>query len=265
MEEREIYPNPPIVLVAVEARHPDAPLLSPGEQSEMKRLLASAFPLPQPLRNTRLQATPGAPTTIENEVVPRFATRDQTTAVTFGAQSVVLETTKHQTFEHLSALVRVSVEARQKVAPVDGLMRLGLRYVDEVRVPDICDGATGWAEWVDASLLGPATVGAQLGLVPEQWQGATVFGRGGGRQVTVQYGPREGFAVMPGGALQRSTPPPGAFFLLDIDSYWVATGEVPEFTAEAIVELCSDLHEPVSRLFESLITDRLRTEVLRHA
>ena len=231
----------------------------------MKRLLASSFPLPQPLQNTTLTATGAAPPTIENEVVPRFATRDQTTAVTFGAQSVAVETTKHQRFEHLRDVLRISVEARQKVAPVDGLMRLGLRYVDEVRVPDICDGATGWAEWVDASLLGPAVVGKQLGLVPEQWQGATVFGRGGGRQVTVRYGPREGFAVMPGGPLQRSTPPPGAFFLLDIDSYWVATGEVPEFTAEAIVELCSDLHEPVSRLFESLITDRLRTEVLRHA
>ena len=138
-----------------------------------------------------------------------------------------------------------------------------MRYVDEVRVPDICDGATGWDQWVDASLLGPASVGARQGLVPEQWQGATVFGRGDGRQVILQYGPREGFAVMPGGLLQRSTPPPGAFFLLDIDSFWVATDEVPELTAEAIVDLCSDLHEPVSRLFESLITDRLRTEVLR--
>jgi uncharacterized protein (TIGR04255 family) len=263
--EREIYPNHPIVLVAVEARHPDAALLSPGERSEMKRLLGSSFPLPQPVQNTRLTATGTAPPTIENEVVPRFATRDQTTAVTFGTESVAVETTKHQRFEHLCDLLRITVEARQKVAPVDGLVRLGLRYVNEVRVPDICDGATSWAEWVDASLLGPAVVGGQLGLVPEQWQGATVFGRGGGRQVTVRYGPREGFAVMPGGPLQRSTPPPGAFFLLDIDSYWVATGEVPEFTAEAIVELCSDLHEPVSRLFESLITDRLRREILRHA
>ncbi len=263
--EREVYPNAPVVLVAMEARHPDAALLSPGEQSEMKRLLASSFPLPQPLQNTTITATPGAPPSIANEAAPRFATRDQTTAVTFGAQAVVVETTKHQTFEHLCELVRVSAEARQKIAPVDGLMRLGLRYVDEIRVPDICGGPIGWGDWVDVSLLGPAPVGAQLGLVPEQWQGATVFGRGGGRQMIVRYGPREGFAVMPGGPLQRSTPPPGAFFLLDIDSFWVATGEVPEFSAASIVELCADLHEPVSRLFESLITDKLRREVLRRA
>jgi uncharacterized protein (TIGR04255 family) len=263
--DRETYPNAPVVLVAVEARHPDAALLSPGEQGEMKRLLASSFPLPQPVQNTRLITTAaGSPPTIENEMVPRFATRDQTTAVTFGGQAVSIETTKHQTFEHLCQLVRISVEARQKVAPVDGLMRLGLRYVDEIRVPDICGDAIGWGEWVDASLLGPARVGARLGLVPEQSQGATVFGRGDGRQIAVRYGPREGFAIMPGGLLQRTTPPPGPFFLLDIDSFWTPIGEVPEFTTEKIVDLCADLHDPVSQLFESLITDRLRAEVLRH-
>jgi uncharacterized protein (TIGR04255 family) len=203
--------------------------------------------------------------TVTTEMVPRFTTRDQTTAVTFGAQAVVLETTKYQTFEHISDLVRICVEARQKVASVAGLMRLGLRYVDEIRVPDLCDDLLGWGQWVNTSLLGAAEVGAGLGLKAEQWQGATVFDRGDGRKVTLQYGPREGFAVIPGGPLQRPAPPPGAFFLLDIDSFWLATSEIPEFTAEAIMKRCADLHEPVSQLFESLITPRLRTEVLRRA
>lgn len=265
MAGREPYPNAPVVLVAVEARHPDTALPNPGEQNEMKRLLGSTFPLPQPVQNTRVTAAPGAQPSIATELVPRFATRDQTTGVTFSTQSVAIETTRYQTFEHLCDLFRIAVEARQKVAPVDGLMRLGLRYVDEIRVPDVCDSEGGWGQWVDSSLLGPAAVGVQLGLVPEHWQGATVFDRGEGRKITVQYGPRQGFAVPPGGLLQRSTPPPGAFFLLDIDSFWLATAEVPEFTAEAILDLCIDLHQPVSRLFESLITERLRTEVLRRA
>ena len=262
--EREIYPHAPVVLVTVEARHPEAPLLSPGEQSEMKRLVASSFALPQPLQNMRLKATAGAPASMEQEFVPRFATRDQTTAVMFGAQAVVVETTRHQTFERILELVRISIDARQKVAPVDGLMRLGLRYINEIRVPDVCHGAIGWAEWVNGSLLGAVTVGEPLGLTAEQSQGATVFNRGSGLQVAVQYGTRQGFAVMPGGPLQRPTPPPGPFFLIDIDSFWSATDEVPEFNTEAILALCSDLHEPVSRLFESLITDKLREEVLRN-
>jgi uncharacterized protein (TIGR04255 family) len=254
-----------VVLVAVEARHPDLALLGPGEQSEMKRLLASKFPLPQPVQNVKLTANSAEPSAkVERETVPRFATRDQTTAVTFGAQSMSVETTNHQSFEQLAETVRICVEARQKVAPVDGLLRLGLRYVDEIRVADDCGTPAGWAKYVDTSLIGPVTVASRLGLTPEQWQGAAVFDRGNGRHVTVQYGPREGFAVMPGGLLQRPVPPPGSFFLLDIDSFWLATGEVPEFIPEAIVAQCEDLHAPISTLFESLITDRLR-EVFSHA
>jgi uncharacterized protein (TIGR04255 family) len=263
--EREIYPNAPVVLVALEARHPDAALLDIGEQSEMKRLLSDVFPLPQPLESRSIAvSSPTAPPVITEEVVPRFATRDQTSAVTFNRQAVVVETTRHQGFGKLAELMYVAIEARQKVAPVEGLMRLGLRYVDEIRVLDLADGLMGWAEWVHESLLGPAPTGARLGLVPRQWQGAVVFDRAVGQQVVVRYGPREGFAVTPGGLLQRATPPPGDFFLLDIDSYWSATGEVPEFTAAYIDALAKELHEPVSALFESLITDRLREEVFRN-
>ncbi len=202
---------------------------------------------------------------MNEEQVPRFATRDQTTSVTYNVESVVVETTSHRTFEHLAGLLHLAVEARQKVAAVAGLLRLGLRYIDEIRVPDLADGPSAWREWVAPSLVGPAEIGAAHGLVPQQWQGVVVFDRGAGRQMVVRYGPREGFAIMPGGPLQRPTPPPGTFFLLDIDSFWAPTAEVPEFTADEIVKLCTDLHEPVSDLFESLITERLREEVLRNA
>ncbi len=265
MATREIYPNAPVVLVAVEARHPDVAPLSQGEQSELKRLLAHHFPLPQPVQSRSFTTTIGAAPTFTELTIPRFAARDQTTSVTFGPQSIAVETTKHETFEHLAELVQIAVEARQRVAAVDGLLRLGLRYVDEIRVPDVSDGPTVWGDWVDPSLLGPSTLGSQLGLESVNWEGATVFDRGEGRQLIVRYGPREGFAVAPGGPLHRSTPAPGPFFLLDIDSFWVPSGDVPEFTATAVGELCADLHEPVSRLFESLITKRLREEVLRNA
>lgn len=265
MTTREIYPNAPVVLVAVQARHPDAPPLTDGEQSELKRLVASRFPLPQPVQSQTITANLGAAPTITNQALPRFAARDQTTAVTFGPQAVTVETTSHKTFEELSKLVELAIDARQQVAEVPGLLRLGLRYVDEIRVPDLVEGVKGWREWVNPSLLALSRAGDDLGLETRGWEGATVFDRGEGRQVIVRYGPREGFAVAPGGPLQRSTPAPGPFFLLDIDSFWVPTKEVPEFTAAAVTERCADLHDPVSSLFEHLITDRLKSEVLRHA
>ena len=40
--------------------------------------------------------------------------------------------------------------------------------------------------------------------------------------------------------------------------------EVPEFDAEVILRQADALHEPVRGVFESVITDRLREEVLRN-
>jgi uncharacterized protein (TIGR04255 family) len=262
-----VYPNAPVVLVAIEARHPDAGSLGPGEQAELKRLLSDVFPLPQPVTAKTFTTAIGIqiPNEVREEVLPRFAKRDQTTAVTFSSQSVVIETTAHETFDQLSDLFLVAIEARQAVAPVDGLVRLGLRYVDEIRVPDVRDQAEGWAEWVDRTLLGPVAKGIPFGLEPEQWQGAVIFDSGEGRKLGLRYGPRVGYAIAPGGPLQRPTPSPGPFFLIDMDSFWTPTGEVPEFSAQVIARKCDDLHEPVHGLFESLITERLRIEVLRRA
>jgi len=75
--------------------------------------------------------------------------------------------------------------------------------------------------------------------------------------------PRDGYAVDPGGELKRSAPVPGAFFLLDIDSYWTPSEGIPEFDVGQLLTTSEDLHAPVRRLFESLITDELREEVLR--
>jgi len=262
--DREFYPNAPAVLVAVEARHPESPDLDASQQSELKRLLADVLPLPQPVTSQSITHLPPADPVVSERTAPRFATRDQATAVTFNSQAVVVETTSHKGFEELCELLRVAVRARQQVAPVEGLMRLGLRYIDEVRVPDLAGGPQDWDEWVDSSLLGPIPLAASLGLVPEQWQGLTVFDRGEGRKLILRFGPREGFAVAPGGPLQRAVPSPGPFFLLDIDSFWTPTGEVPEFAEDAIMRACEELHEPVWGLFEALITDRLRKEVLRN-
>lgn len=43
-----------------------------------------------------------------------------------------------------------------------------------------------------------------------------------------------------------------------------AADEVPEFDVELILRQADTLHEPVRGVFESVITDRLREEVLRN-
>ena len=60
VEEHEVYPNAPVVLVALEARHPPAGPLSRSAQQNIKRDLAAYVPLLMTTTITNFQATIGA-------------------------------------------------------------------------------------------------------------------------------------------------------------------------------------------------------------
>jgi uncharacterized protein (TIGR04255 family) len=268
MEEREIYPNAPLVLVALEVRHPTADLLTHAQRLEIKRRLAAHVPIMRTGQLTQVTAvqTAGAPTAppeVRIEEFPRYFSRDNTMAVSVRAEALVIETTRYLQWEQLRALAVEVLEARQDIGGVDGVERVGLRYINEIRVPG--EAVHDWAPWVDPTLLGPASVGEQLGLTAAHWQGVTAFTPGRERTVVLRHGPRDGFAVDPGGDLKRATPTPGPFFLLDIDSFWTPGEGIPEFDIETLLTTCNELHTPVRGLFECLITDRLRKEVLRRA
>jgi len=268
MEEREVYPNAPLVLVALEVRHPMADPVTHAQRLKIKRQLAAQVPIMRTGQLTQVTAVQAAgasaaPPEVRVEEFPRYFSRDNTMAVSVRAEAVVVETTRYLHWEQLRALAAEVLETRREVGGVDGVERVGLRYINEVRVSG--EPVHDWASWVDPTLLGPALIGEQVGLVADQWQGITAFTPGRERTVVLRHGPREGFAVDPAGDLKRSTPTPGPFFLLDIDSFWAPGEGIPEFDVETLLATCDELHTPVRRLFECLITDRLRKEVLRRA
>jgi len=266
MKEREIYPNAPLVLVALEVRHPLTDALSHAQRLQIKRRLAAQVPIMrtgQLTQVTAVQAAGASPTPpdVRVEEFPRYFSRDSTMAVSVRAEAVVIETTRYMRWEELRTLAAEVFKIRQEVGGVDGVERVGLRYINEVRVSG--EPVRDWASWIDPALLGPALIGERVDLVVDQWHGITAFTPGRDRTVVLRHGPREGFAVDPAGELKRSTPTPGPFFLLDIDSFWTPGRGIPEFDVETLLAICDDLHIPVRGLFERLITDRLRKEVLR--
>jgi uncharacterized protein (TIGR04255 family) len=263
--EGEIYPNAPVVLVAFEVRHPTAPRLSPARQQRIKQRLGATAPILRSGKLTNIEGAIGATEepTLRVEEFPRLLSRDSTLSVSFREGSIVIETTRYGGWERFRKLIDDVLHARLEVGDLDGVERVGLRYIDELRVPDQTD--SNWQHWVDASLLGPTQIGEKLGLQPTQWQGITIFTPGTDRTVALRYGPREGYAVDPGGELRRPAPAPGPFFLLDIDSFWMPSDGVPEFDVDELLPIAEDLHTPVRKLFESLITEELREEVLRRA
>jgi uncharacterized protein (TIGR04255 family) len=268
----ENYPNAPIALVALEVRHPKAEPLIPAERREIKLRLAAQTPIPRPGQSMQITgmlqlAVEPAPASESNtEEFPRYFSRDNTLAVALRAESIIIETTRYETWEKLRNFAAIVFDARQQVAKVDGVQRVGLRYINEVRAPHGThsdDAPPDWAPWVDASLLGPHSIGQRLNLTPQSHVGGTVFASGPQQATVLRSGTHVGYAVSPEGELRRSIPRPGPFFLLDMDSFWTPKDETPEFDPHGLLTTCDSLHAPMGSLFESLITDRLRKEVLR--
>jgi uncharacterized protein (TIGR04255 family) len=266
MNEGETYPNAPVVLVALEVRHPAGAPLSAAQQREVKRQLAHVAPIARQGEVTNIEGVIGAAdgSSVNVEKFPRFFSRDSTLCASFREGSTVVETTRYKGWYQMLGFLKEVLRARGNMGVPDGFERVGLRYVNELRVPE--QNNTNWAHWLDSSLLGPAEVGGKLGLQPGQWQGISLFTPpGSNRTVVLRYGSREGYAVNPGGDLKRPAPTPGPFFLLDIDSFWESGDVVPEFDVDQLVAISDELHAPVRKLFEGLITNELRDEVLRHA
>jgi uncharacterized protein (TIGR04255 family) len=266
MDGYDMLDNQPVVLVVMEIRHTSAGPVRPPAQMRIKNALAKDFPLLHEATLTTFKSVIGAQTDVSHEKAPKFMSRDRTSSVTFRGEAIVIETTRYPGYQRFRRWAAAALRARQEASPIDGAERVGLRYVNEIRVPEVGSNPADWASWVHPSLLGPVSLGEQLGLglTAAQAQGLVLYGVAPDRGVVLRYGPREGYAIEQGD-LKRPLPPPGPFFLIDLDSAWSAGDEVPEVEVEWLLDLCDELHRPVRGLFDALVTDKLRTEVFTNA
>jgi uncharacterized protein (TIGR04255 family) len=261
MSDYEVYPNAPVVLVAMEVRHPVAETLSPPERRELKRALARRVPIVRSGQSIELRVSVGVDQSTRVEEFPRFFSRDNTLSVSYRREAVVIESSRYVGWTDFRALAELAFDALHRVAPIDGVERIGLRYIDEIRVPEV---EPDWAQWMDGALLGPTAFSDVVRLPLTQWHDTVVYGTQPGSAVVLRYGPREGFAVDPNSELRREATASGPFFLVDIDSFWIPDDATPEFNTFEVLSRADELHQPVRALFEGMITDRLREEVLRN-
>lgn len=259
MADHKVYRNPPIAMVAVEVRHSGTDPVSEEGYTTIKKRLRERWPVQLPGQDVTLDfggATP-APAVVEYR---RFASRDRRSAIVIRPGMTTVEAVEYKGWDDMRLAIQTALEVRAEVSEPSGYERVGLRYIDEVRIPED-DAVTDWAPWVHSSLLA-AQPDDGVDIPVSNWQGVSQFGPTEGCSLVLRYGPRMGYAVEPEGPLRRPATGTGAFFLLDIDSFWEASRDVPEFDPQELLLRCDDLHAPVRKLFEGLITNKLREEVL---
>ncbi|NLG66008.1 MAG: TIGR04255 family protein [Actinobacteria bacterium] len=268
-DTHEVYPSAPLALVAVEVRFPEAaaerPLPMPLQRS-FRDLLGKDWVI-ESQRMPHLDVAFGlggaGSQSVQQVVVPRFTLRDRTLAVAVTDASLTVETTNYCHYGEFRGVLRRVFDAAEQLLAPDGIARVGMRYIDEIRVPDVSEEhPETWRYWLDATLLPPrldAMVADQY--LPAAWDGAVRYATGPQRSLVLRYGARQGYAVQPRGNLSRPSPPaPGPFFVLDFDSFWEPL-DIPAFESQELTRTCDELRTPVRTLFDLLITDKLCTEV----
>ncbi|WP_289068354.1 TIGR04255 family protein [uncultured Bifidobacterium sp.] len=264
----EIYPNAPIVLMVAEIKHTEH---GPLDERQIRRM-TEAVKETLPIREEDEERNPiiiGAPDNSQPSIevaqtkVMRWSSRDKRTIIKVKPDAISVETTQYHRYADIRQLLENALHALADTVAVDGVTRIGLRYIDEIRVPSEGDsGLPDWGEWVDRSLLGPSGVEVGHGLAPAANTGTTVFSDDGEMMLVLRYGAQDAYVIGSTPQLRRPLPSPGPLFKLDIDSYWQPE-DVPEFDPDDILARSDKLHEPVRSMFEGLITDKLRNEVLR--
>ena len=187
----------------------------------------------------------------------RFLSRDRTTSVALTRSSMSVETTSYSEWRDFRSLVTFAITVVRDCVKVAGVERVGLRYIDEIRVPEPVPDPAGWSGWVNEDVLRHLNVAA--GMSPTSFTTAIAL-RGGNNHMLVRFAALKGPGVVSDEPLERPfSPDEGPFFVIDVDSYQDTSGaEMFDFDAEHVAVVLDELHEPVGLVFQNTITDRAR-------
>lgn len=262
---REVFPNTPLALVTSEIRFTDSPRLRQQETLDAVAIaLEERFPLSTPQTNVTFNvdpATPGVLPQVEQERRVVLTNTARTESVTITPSSFIFETTAYREFANFHTGVTAVCDALTAANVRPALVRVGLRYIDEVRVPDAVSDVRGWGKWIDASVIGPVTIGPE-DVVARNAQGLVTFDLGGGKGLNFQYAALNQPPIVQPQFLNRQQFMSGPFFVLDFDGYRDFSEQenaVLLDTAE-VSSVLTDVHNPAGSAFQRAITDDARKQ-----
>jgi len=260
---REVFPNAPLALVAAEIRFTDAARLRQQETKDQVAIaLEGRFPFAEPLQHgeVTLNLGPGgAQPQIQQRLGVVLKNASSTETLTLMSESLTYETTAYSHFDELLDAVRAACDALVAAKVRPAVQRVGLRYIDEVRVPETISDVREWAKWINARLI------AQLEVGPEEYpattmQSVTTYDLGEGKGLNFRCAAlNQGPIVVPQ-FLKRPPIQSGPFFVLDFDGFHDFTGrDAVALSSDVVSESLSTVHVPCGTAFQRSITDEART------
>lgn len=259
MATGEVFPNAPLALVVAEVRYPpvsEGPLAMPVYR-RIRDDLGGGWVIHNATTRT-LEAgmdAAGPLASLKSEQFSRITSRERTRIVTVKPENFTVEVVDYVRFPDFRDLLVLASQAVEGVLRPDGLVRIGLRYINEVSVPQ---EVPEWRDWLDSSLIAPEL---RSELMLTEWTGTAHYQVAPEQSLVLRYGPSPGPVVSREGPLRLTRVPQGPVFMLDFDSFW-QPDNIPEFSGDRIGEVVEGLHRPLRGFFNSLCKPGLR-EVFR--
>lgn len=256
---REVYPNAPLAVVAAEIRIAYEPRLRDVVlRDAFAAIVRKRLPVLKEENAPTPPPQPGeAPSQESAAPQIRAMDLDATVSISLNPNAILFEATKYDKFEEFLELISFGLKALQEVVPEVWATRVGLRYIDELRIPDIGTDIKNWAKWINPELLGSLNPLPEVGGVMAS--GATIFDLGGNSTVIFRWGSYYGDTLvqqtMP---LNRPKFEPGTMFILDIDAF-TSIDTKTEFDSDQLLAEFGRLHKPSGTIFSWAITDHTRT------
>lgn len=257
---REVFPDAPLALVTAEIRFTDAARLRQQQtKDEVAIALEERFPFAEALQQTDFNLTPTAPPQIQQRIGVVLKNATSTETLTIMSESLTYETTAYTNFDDLVEAVTAACDAliTAKVRPA--MRRVGLRYIDEVRVPEAITDVRQWGKWIDHRLIDQLEVGPD-DVPATMTQSVSTYDLGGGKGLNFRYAAlNQGPIVVPQ-FLKRPAIESGPFFVLDFDGFHDFTdGQAVSLSSATVRENLSAVHVPCGTAFQRSITDEART------
>jgi len=257
--DREMFAEPPLVLVAAEIRFSDAPRLRQQETLDAVSIAFDRrFPLSGPIGGVSLvSAGPGAAPQLAQRRGVVLRNADSTEALTATPTSLTYETTDYRGFAAVRDALADGCRTLTGLDVRPAIARIGLRYINEVRVPEAPADVSGWSHWIEPALLAPLSVTADR-AVSRGIQGATLLDLGSGL-LNARYAAFNDGATNVPGHLRRRPFNPGPFFGLDFDGFTeFGTNPAVLLDAGVVAEALPVLHGAAGSVFQRSITDEAR-------
>ena len=180
------------------------------------------------------------------ETLWRFSSRDNKWAIVVGESAITLESRGYSSMSDFLKRFTTILESARETLEVNDRLRLGLRYINEIRYPD-AESLTDWRTLLNPEFIGFDASSLLEGKVDHTLQEIQVERSDG--TLAIRHGLLNSAVVVP-----QEQPTSGHFYLIDLD-YFDTTED--DLNIPATVKQLQDYNDVVYRFFRWTLGEKL--------